>query len=94
MALQGSGEVDIRDTYSGLQAGAITEVEYDRGSGTVTLTWNSKNGKSYTIEISDNLDQWFELDDSVASGGATTTFVDMTIAPGTTRRNYRVLENP
>ncbi len=40
------------------------------------LTWHSKPGRSYAVDIANDLDDsWQELDDSVPSGGADTTKV-------------------
>jgi len=47
-------------------------------NGTVTLTWNSKPGASYTLRYSTDLagtvDAWADENDDIASGGDTTTY--------------------
>ncbi len=66
----------------------------------VTLTWTSRAGKSYTLEYSQNLTPlgWFEVNDNIASGGSSTTFIHnlVTAFPGGLPRRifYRVTENP
>jgi hypothetical protein len=65
----------------------ITNVVYN-GDATVTLTWNSKPGKTYVVHYSDGLNDdangneprlWPDLDDSVPSGGETTSFTDINL---------------
>jgi hypothetical protein len=47
-------------------------------TGTVTLTWNSKPGATYTLRYSTDLagtvDAWADENDDIASGGDTTTY--------------------
>ena len=72
----------------------ITSISRDPGTGAVTLTWNSRPGKTYSVQASgDMADFWDEVNDSVASGGATTTYTDSTIDLGTTRRYFQIVEN-
>lgn len=40
----------------------------------VTISWNSRPDRSYTIEYSPDLVTWFELDDGFASAGEVTEF--------------------
>ena len=42
-------------------------------AGDITLTWSSIPGATYIFNFSDDLVNWNELDDSVASGGSSTT---------------------
>lgn len=63
----------------------ITDIVYDQTANTVTLTWNSKPGKTYAIRISQTLNDdpngsdprlWADIDDSYPSQGDTTSFTD------------------
>ena len=70
----------------------ITEFEYDEATDRATLTWNSKTNAIYSAEVSTDLVNWLEVDDSIASQGATTT---VTLPPGTREAKYfyRVYRN-
>ncbi len=75
---------------------AITAVSR-AGDGSVTLTWNSEDGAQYGVDFSTALTPegepggWQELTDSVASQGASTTFVDTVAGPaGAPTLLYRV----
>lgn len=74
---------------------AITSVVRDPDTGNVELTWNSKEGRTYTVRVSDDLTgdprTWNDLDDGFMSGGDTTTFTDF--GPTPNRRFYVVQEN-
>lgn len=66
---------------------SITEIGYD-GSKAV-ITWLSAPGQSYSIDSSENLEKWIEVDDGVpASDGSTTTYEDSDAVPGASY--YRV----
>jgi hypothetical protein len=71
----------------------ITDVDLNSKTRQVSLTWNSKNGKSYTVEHSDDPNSflWLELADGVQSEGDTTTFVDVTTGDAN-QRSYRIVE--
>jgi len=72
----------------------ITNIIFDAGAGSATLTWNSAPGKTYGVDKSDDLstDSWSEVTDSLLSQGAETTFIHNGIAAGTQRIFYRVRE--
>jgi hypothetical protein len=65
----------------------------------VTLTFNSRAGRSYKVEASTSLKSaetpggWIELDDSYPSQGESTTYVDTQFAGAGQRIYYRVSEN-
>lgn len=61
--------------------------------GEATLAWNSLPSRTYSIDRSDDLLTWIELDDSLPSQGETTTFTDETITLADVRRFYRVRED-
>ena len=75
-----------------------TEVEAGGQTQAVTITWNSKEGRTYSILASDdlsegNLDLWEELDDgfSAAAGETTTSFTEIGVPLETKQRFYVVL---
>ena len=51
---------------------AITGITFDAGTGALGLTWNSSPVDTYTAEVSEDLAGWFELADSIDSGGNST----------------------
>ena len=75
---------------------AITDIVYDTAAPSVTLTFNSQPGVTYALDFSTTLTPagqpggWQELDDSVISGGATTTVVDSTPAAALDTVFYRI----
>ena len=71
----------------------ISSIVYPGGTS-ATVTWNSRNLKTYRVERSISMQgEWDELDDSVPTGGETTTFTDSTVPLDTPRMFYRVIEN-
>ncbi|MFP6873228.1 MAG: LamG-like jellyroll fold domain-containing protein [Verrucomicrobiales bacterium] len=77
---------------------AITSIAYNQANATVTLTWGSKPGKIYVVRYTDSLNDdtdgtnprfWPDLDDSVLSGGETTSFTDIDLS---TNRRFYVIE--
>jgi hypothetical protein len=71
----------------------ITNIIYDAVAGEISLTWNSRPGRFYAIDASDDLQAaWGELDDSIPATGDSTTYVERNITPGKRRRFYRVRE--
>ncbi len=66
----------------------------------VTLGWTSRPGKTYTLEVSQNLSTplWIEITDGIASGGTATTYLHslQDTFPGAAPKSvfYRVKENP
>jgi hypothetical protein len=42
----------------------------------VSFEWNSRTGETYTIEYSETLGSWIEIDDSVDASGASTPYAD------------------
>lgn len=85
----------IEDRYVKISGNAqefkITEILPDLDRGTVSLTWPSRAGRSYTVEYSSDLEQWIELDDSYLSQGDTTTYIDESLpVPIPRTRYYRV----
>jgi|GEM_PF-1492173 len=78
---------------------SIIDINLNEDSSTVTLTWNSKPGKTYIIRYSESLNDdpkgadprnWPDIDDNVPSGGETTSFTTDVV---TGRGFYIVEEN-
>ncbi|MCX8239896.1 MAG: hypothetical protein OSB05_13835, partial [Akkermansiaceae bacterium] len=72
----------------------ITSAIYDEAAGSVTLTWNSTPGRTYSIDYSEDLttDSWSEAVDALLSRGTETTYTLTGIAAGTTRLFHRIRE--
>ena len=54
----------------------ILELEHDKETPKTTITWASKPGRFYSIEFSNDLKIWSEIEGSIVSGGEKTSFVD------------------
>ena len=59
----------------------FADVSYDSVNGETTLTWSSVPNRTYAIDESIDLNTWDELDDSLESGGMSTSFTIDTL-PG------------
>ena len=56
---------------------AVTEIQYDRDSDMVTLTWTSSPGQTYTLYYSPDMTAWdTDVEDSIGAtpDSETTTF--------------------
>ena len=71
---------------------AITEVSPEPGNGAVMITWISSAGRQYSLEFSDDLSTWEELDDGIDGESDTTSYIDTVGDPLPVERYYRVLE--
>ena len=69
----------------------ITEITHEVPTGKTTITWNSRTNRLYAVDASDDLSNWEELTDSVASTGEATSYNAFPTI-GTPRRFYRVRE--
>ena len=58
----------------------------------ILIKWSSVLGRSYAVDWSPDLEDWFELDDGIEGEADETSFIDDTILPGTFQRTYRVRE--
>jgi hypothetical protein len=77
----------------GIQFG-ITEIVPAGDGSEVSITWNSRPGRLYSLDFSADLNLWNEIDDGIASGGESTTYADSLAAPSNPERGYyRVREN-
>lgn len=79
----------------GTAAFAITAFERVRtdDAQSVTITWVSQPGRVYSIDFSDDLDEWRELTDSLVSAGKETSYTDTSLTPDVGLRYYRVRQN-
>ena len=70
----------------------ITNIDVTEGaeSKSVTLIWQSRPGRTYAVFVSEDLQTWTELNDSVDSGGVQTSFTEEAISQEETSRYYRV----
>ena len=86
----------IMDIASGSGGGyflALTGISRDDG-GAATITWNSRPGRIYAIDFSNDLKVWNEINDSFPSEGDSTSYVDDVFAPlNPLELYYRVREN-
>ena len=65
---------------------AFTDVMLNEEARTVTLTWTSQPGETFTVSSSSNLQDWLELNDGHEAGdGTTTSYTDDTIGDDTVR---------
>jgi len=74
---------------------AVTDVATDLANDTVSLTWESQEGRSYSIEFSAILTGnilWRELNDNIASDGESTT-TSVTLPADYASGFFRVREN-
>ena len=53
----------------------ILELEHDKETPKTTITWASKPGRFYSIEFSNDLKIWSEIEGSIVSGGEKTSFL-------------------
>ena len=88
------GEIEYFGTVGNLKPFAITEFTYNQTENSATLTWNSRNRKSYAVDRSSDLAEgsWEELDDGVETQGEFTSFTDRDVSPDAARTYYRVRE--
>jgi hypothetical protein len=72
----------------------ITDFSYDTAENSVTITWTSNDGKSYSIESSEDLQpqSWIEETDGIPSEGETTTIILTDVPAGVTSLFFRVRE--
>lgn len=82
-------------TFAGKEGRPLrfTAADYDGETNQVSLTWMSKPGLSYAIEFSKDMTSWEEIDDSHASEGFFTSFIDVNLPDAPLRRYYRVRES-
>ncbi len=60
--------------------------------GSISITFDSLPGKFYSVDISDDLSTWQELDDAIMSGGTSTSYIHATPDLAAPSLFYRVRE--
>lgn len=70
----------------------ITLLELNEAVTSANLTWESRPGESYTIDVSLDLETWLEVEDGIESEGEQTTYTDNSLEPGSPALYYRVRE--
>lgn len=87
------GEIEYFGEVGGLPL-TITDIVYNEDADTITLTWNSKPGRTYTVFANTDLLAFEEdINDSIPSGGETTTVILPNPRPGVTKQFFQVVEN-
>lgn len=71
----------------------ITSIRRNVDEESVTVTWTAANGRSYTVDASENLSDWTSVANAVQGSGASATFVEENIPATIPRRFYRIREN-
>lgn len=73
---------------------SITEVAFHPEEESVTISWESVSGASYTVEISDDLVTWTPLAEGIAPGaGNSTSYTDDERAPEAEILFYRIIQH-
>ena len=70
----------------------ITDITVNQGDNEITLVWNSRPNRTYSVYVSSNLVNWIELNDSIESQGATTQHIESFNVAGNSRQYFRILE--
>jgi len=70
----------------------ITDITVNNALGEVSLKWNSRPNRIYSLFSSDNLVDWIELVDDIQSQGATTQHIEPFDTTGNAKQYFRVLE--
>ena len=70
----------------------IKDILYETAKKQAVIVWNSKPGRTYTLEASTDLIDWMELDDEIPAGGKETKYIETNIAVEDEIRFYRVIE--
>ena len=94
------GVTEVAVTTGGIASIEITDISYSpppvgNGNGSVSMTWNSSAGKSYSIYRSSDLTplSWVDVDDAVPSGGVSTSFTFENPVPGAEKQFFRISQN-
>jgi hypothetical protein len=67
----------------------ISDISINEAGDQVTLSWPSREGESYAVEVSDNLEAWSEIEDGIPGAGDTTSF-PVPIPDGVLEQYYRI----
>ena len=81
------------DPLNNLSLFRITDIS--RSTDSVTITWDSIEGRVYRVQYTDNLSEatWMDLGGDISAPGTSTSTIDNTIN-GVTQRFYRVILAP
>jgi hypothetical protein len=72
----------------------ISSIDVNSATNEVTLTWNSRDNRTYSVFTSSDMTGFSEdVDDSIPSGGDLTSFTFALSNPIDVRRFFRVVEN-
>lgn len=89
----------VSEKYTAISGGAgglaITAIDYDLGTGEISLTFNSVPGRTYALETTLDLTavEWAEIDDSIEADDTQTTVVvneSSLTDSGAVRRFFRI----
>ena len=72
---------------------AITDITIGGEPRQVTLIWNSRSGRSYAVEVSEDLETWEELEDSIPAAGDVTTFTGDSVGAEKAAVFFRIRED-
>lgn len=70
----------------------ISSIAHDDDLKSTTLSWSARSGKTYAVDVSDDLLTWDELEGDPVITDETASFTDSDIAADGGRRFYRVRE--
>ncbi len=88
------GHIQIYRVPETFAAFAITEILYDEANDEFTISWTSSDNQTYAVFFSNDLKNFgADVDDSVLSGGDTTTFTFPNPVPNAKKLLFRVSEN-
>lgn len=94
------GVTEVAVTTGGIVSIEITDISYSppsagNESGSVSMTWNSSAGKSYSIYRSSDLtpSTWVTVDSAVPSGGKITSLTFQNPVPGSETQFFRISQN-
>lgn len=86
-----AGDVSAKEFFGGGGGPPFQILEVTiQSETTAAITWDSKPNATYTVEWSEDLQEFVELTDGVESDGEETTFEDDSLTAETTIRYYRV----
>lgn len=70
----------------------ITSIQHTAGSGIATVSWTSTDGNIYGLEWSEDLENWFNVDDNILGEDGQTSFDDILVPLDSKMRYYRVVD--
>ena len=70
----------------------ITSIAYNSAAPGATVTWNTVSGRLYSLDYSNDLENWFEVLEEEVADGDTMSYTDNERLGGSTTLFYRVRE--